>query len=231
MTNKHERPIAITVFDQLPVSNNAEIKVEMTARPQPSKRDFEEKRGVLAWEDTLKPDEEKVDRLRLQDHLAGRQADHLRPLIECASCLRCLADARALDLPPPNCCPGPASPMVQEKRLPSPRASRDLVVEADPVMVRITAAQVIPARARTCSRAIAAAAGPRLAGNAAGERLARPSFLFRHGRAGGRPRQRAASALRPVDRDGLASVRRRSQGIPTWRDLFADVVRGEGFVW
>lgn len=60
MTNKHERPIAITVFDQLPVSNNAEIKVEMTAKPQPSKRDVEEKRGVLAWEDTLKPDEEKV---------------------------------------------------------------------------------------------------------------------------------------------------------------------------
>jgi uncharacterized protein (TIGR02231 family) len=59
MTNKHERPIAITVFDQLPVSNNGEIKVEMTARPQPAKRDFEEKRGVLAWEDTLKPDEEK----------------------------------------------------------------------------------------------------------------------------------------------------------------------------
>lgn len=60
MTNKHERPIAITVFDQLPVSNNAEIKVEMTARPQPSKKDFEEKRGILAWEDTLKPDEEKA---------------------------------------------------------------------------------------------------------------------------------------------------------------------------
>ena len=60
MTNKHERPIAITVFDQLPVSNNADIKVEMTARPQPSKRDFEERRGILAWDDTLKPDEEKT---------------------------------------------------------------------------------------------------------------------------------------------------------------------------
>ncbi len=60
MQNKHERPIAITITDQLPVSNNAEIKVEMTAKPQPSKRDVEEKRGILAWEDTLKPDEEKV---------------------------------------------------------------------------------------------------------------------------------------------------------------------------
>jgi uncharacterized protein (TIGR02231 family) len=60
MTNKHERPISITITDQLPVSNNQEIKVEMTAKPQPSKRDVEDKRGVIAWDDTLKPDEEKV---------------------------------------------------------------------------------------------------------------------------------------------------------------------------
>jgi uncharacterized protein (TIGR02231 family) len=60
MTNKHDRPIAITVFDQLPVSNNQEIKVEMTAKPQPTKRDLDDKRGVLSWEDTLKPDEEKT---------------------------------------------------------------------------------------------------------------------------------------------------------------------------
>ncbi len=59
MTNKHERPIAITVFDQMPVSNNQEIKVEMIAKPQPTKRDLDDKRGVLSWEDTLKPDEEK----------------------------------------------------------------------------------------------------------------------------------------------------------------------------
>ncbi len=60
MTNKHERPIAITILDQMPVSNNADIKVEMTAKPQPAKRDVEDKRGVLAWEDMLKPDEEKM---------------------------------------------------------------------------------------------------------------------------------------------------------------------------
>ena len=42
------------------VSNNQEIKVEMTAKPQPAKRDLDDKRGVLAWEDTLKPDEEKT---------------------------------------------------------------------------------------------------------------------------------------------------------------------------
>ena len=60
MTNKHDRLIAITVFDQVPVSNNQEIKVEMTARPQPTKRDLDDKRGVLSWEDTLKADEEKT---------------------------------------------------------------------------------------------------------------------------------------------------------------------------
>ncbi len=60
MTNKHDRPIAITVFDQMPVSNNQEIKVEMTAKPQPTKRDLDDKRGVLSWDDTLKPDEEKT---------------------------------------------------------------------------------------------------------------------------------------------------------------------------
>ncbi len=60
LTNKHDRPIAITVFDQMPVSNNQEIKVEMIAKPQPTKRDLDDKRGVLSWEDTLKPDEEKT---------------------------------------------------------------------------------------------------------------------------------------------------------------------------
>jgi hypothetical protein len=60
MLNKHERPIAITITDQLPVSNNQEIKVEMIVKPQPTKRDVEDKRGVVAWEDTLKADEEKV---------------------------------------------------------------------------------------------------------------------------------------------------------------------------
>jgi uncharacterized protein (TIGR02231 family) len=60
MQNKHERPIAIIITDQVPVSNNQEIKVEMVAKPQPTKRDVDDKRGVLAWEDTLKPEEEKV---------------------------------------------------------------------------------------------------------------------------------------------------------------------------
>ena len=56
----HERQIAFVMQDQIPVSNNQEIKVELLAKPQPTKRDIDDKRGVLAWEDKLAPDEEKA---------------------------------------------------------------------------------------------------------------------------------------------------------------------------
>ena len=58
--NLHERPIAFVIHDQIPVANNQEIKVELLAKPLPTKRDIEDKRGVLAWEDRLNPDEEKA---------------------------------------------------------------------------------------------------------------------------------------------------------------------------
>jgi uncharacterized protein (TIGR02231 family) len=58
--NMHERPIGFVVEDQIPVSNNQEIKVELIARPQPTRRDVEDRRGVLAWEDRLAADEEKA---------------------------------------------------------------------------------------------------------------------------------------------------------------------------
>lgn len=56
----HERTVSFVIQDQIPVSNNAEIKVDLLARPQPTKRDIDDKRGVLAWEDRLGPDEEKT---------------------------------------------------------------------------------------------------------------------------------------------------------------------------
>jgi len=56
----HERPMAFTVMDHLPVSLNQEIKVDMTGRTAPTRRDIEGKRGVLAWDDTLAPDEERT---------------------------------------------------------------------------------------------------------------------------------------------------------------------------
>ncbi len=58
--NLHERAIPVMVIDQIPVSQNADIKVELTGKTTPSKRDLDDKRGVLAWEMTLAPDEEKA---------------------------------------------------------------------------------------------------------------------------------------------------------------------------
>jgi uncharacterized protein (TIGR02231 family) len=58
--NLHERQIAFVIQDQLPVASNQEIKVELLAKPQPTKRDIDDRRGVLAWEDRLNPDEEKA---------------------------------------------------------------------------------------------------------------------------------------------------------------------------
>jgi len=58
--NHHERPIAFVIRDQIPVSNNQEIRVELLSRPPPTRRDIDDRRGVLAWEDRLNPDEEKT---------------------------------------------------------------------------------------------------------------------------------------------------------------------------
>jgi uncharacterized protein (TIGR02231 family) len=58
--NLHVRPIPVTVIDQIPVSQNADIKIELLGKTPPTKRDLDDKRGVLAWELTLQPDEEKA---------------------------------------------------------------------------------------------------------------------------------------------------------------------------
>jgi uncharacterized protein (TIGR02231 family) len=58
--NLHERAIPVTVMDQIPVSQNADIKVELTGKTAPSRRDVEDKRGILAWDMTLNADEERV---------------------------------------------------------------------------------------------------------------------------------------------------------------------------
>jgi len=58
--NMHERAMGVVVLDQVPVSNNADIKVETIGRSVPTKTDIDDKRGVLAWELTVEPDEEKV---------------------------------------------------------------------------------------------------------------------------------------------------------------------------
>jgi uncharacterized protein (TIGR02231 family) len=58
--NLHERAIPVTVIDQVPVSQNGDIKIELLGKSAPTKRDLDDKRGVLAWEMSLQPDEEKA---------------------------------------------------------------------------------------------------------------------------------------------------------------------------
>ena len=60
LKNLHERAIPMVVIDQVPVSQNADIKIELIGKTPPSKRDLDDKRGVLAWEMKLEPDEERV---------------------------------------------------------------------------------------------------------------------------------------------------------------------------
>ena len=48
--NLHERAVPVTVLDQIPVSQNTDIKVELLGKSAPTKRDVDDKRGVLAWE-------------------------------------------------------------------------------------------------------------------------------------------------------------------------------------
>jgi len=60
LKNLHERAIQVSVIDQIPVAQNAEIKIELTGKTAPSKRDLDDRRGVLAWEMKLEPDEERL---------------------------------------------------------------------------------------------------------------------------------------------------------------------------
>jgi uncharacterized protein (TIGR02231 family) len=57
--NLHERAITVSVQDSIPTSRQQEIKVELTSKTAPTRRDFDDKRGVLAWDALLQPDEER----------------------------------------------------------------------------------------------------------------------------------------------------------------------------
>jgi uncharacterized protein (TIGR02231 family) len=58
--NLHERAINLVVLDQVPVSQNADIKVELIGKTAPTKQNLDDKRGVVAWEIKLEPDQEQV---------------------------------------------------------------------------------------------------------------------------------------------------------------------------
>jgi len=55
----HERAIALVVLDQVPVSANQEIKVELTGKA-PTRENVDDKRGVIVWEGKLAPDQEQT---------------------------------------------------------------------------------------------------------------------------------------------------------------------------
>jgi uncharacterized protein (TIGR02231 family) len=58
--NLHPRPMQLSVLDQIPVSQHADIVVELTGKTPPSRRDVDNKRGVMAWELKLEPNEERA---------------------------------------------------------------------------------------------------------------------------------------------------------------------------
>jgi uncharacterized protein (TIGR02231 family) len=58
--NLHARPIQVRILDQLPVSLNEDIKVDMLpGTASPSVRDVEDKKGLLAWDFAMEPDAQK----------------------------------------------------------------------------------------------------------------------------------------------------------------------------
>ena len=56
----HQRPVGVRVIDQFPVSTNQDLKIETTAKTQPTGRDLDDKRGIVHWDFTLSPDEERL---------------------------------------------------------------------------------------------------------------------------------------------------------------------------
>lgn len=56
----HERALALVVFDQVPVSANQDIKVEIIGKTPPTRQNVDDKRGVVVWESKLEPDQEQT---------------------------------------------------------------------------------------------------------------------------------------------------------------------------
>jgi uncharacterized protein (TIGR02231 family) len=58
--NMHERAIGLTVIDQIPVSKNQDIKVDLVGKSPPTRQNLDDKRGVIAWDSKLEPDQESI---------------------------------------------------------------------------------------------------------------------------------------------------------------------------
>jgi len=58
--NQHERAVDLVVLDQIPVSLNEEIKVDLLGPTKPTKRNVDDKRGIIAFGSKLEPEQERV---------------------------------------------------------------------------------------------------------------------------------------------------------------------------
>ncbi|CAA2138303.1 mucoidy inhibitor MuiA family protein [Hyphomicrobium sp. ghe19] len=58
--NMHERAMDVTILDRIPVGQNDEIKVDLTGRVSPTIQNVDDKRGIIAFQAKLEPDEEKI---------------------------------------------------------------------------------------------------------------------------------------------------------------------------
>ena len=57
VTNLHRQPIDILVLEPTPVSQSDKIDAKVSLNPEPSVRDWQQRRGVVGWERSLKPNE------------------------------------------------------------------------------------------------------------------------------------------------------------------------------
>lgn len=73
--NHHDRPIEITVLDQAPVAGDGDIAITVTADPQPTARDVDNRPGIVAWTGTYAPGEER--RIRFGWSLTAPQGQAL----------------------------------------------------------------------------------------------------------------------------------------------------------
>ncbi len=58
--NMHERAVQLVVHDQIPVSQDQDIKVDLIGPTAPTRQGIEDKRGVISFESKLDPEEEQV---------------------------------------------------------------------------------------------------------------------------------------------------------------------------